>query len=157
MDTNIKIIVGSILFFVLMGFPACEPYEELGNGYVYLHRCIYSPHDSIRYIPSQVLDYKLDNQFIIAKQKYEDWRYLDLKNRVYLEQPPYDDDSIAFWLIDKSTGFNSGPMDTTSFSNLCAEMGVKLKFGKDDQGSCIKRLLEWLMPETKTQKENCDE
>ena len=143
MDKNLKIIVGSILFFVLMGSPACDICDELGNGYFYMNRCINSPHDSIRFVPSRVLDYKWDNQYIIAKQKFEDsgYRNGDLKNRVYFEQPPYDEDSVAFWLIDKYANYNYGPMSALTFDELCKQKGVTLKFESE---SLIESLFKFI-------------
>ena len=126
MARNFKVTIIGILLTVLLGSPACEVTEELGDGYYYSERCIFSKSNRVQDIPAKVLDYKYDCQFIIAKQKCD--AYIPERLKPIEIQPPYDKNGIAYWLIDMSIPFTFGPMDYSSFVELCHEKGVTLSF-----------------------------
>lgn len=158
MINYIKFILGGGLFFILLGSPACDgAMEDLGDGYMYAY-----DYDEIwwvdsidikpsyffftTYVPNKVLEYQYDTRFIIVRHNCMGRFPTDVDaDRPFFDRIPFREDSTTFWLIDKSTHFNSGPMDTISFANLCAERGVTLKFGEPEE-TLLQSFFHWLFP-----------
>ena len=142
----IKATLIGAFYLILMGSPACEPYEELGNGYYYTLEGITSPRVDLPDIPRRILDYEYDDRFIIAKQNCEGEPRSRCNSGPFFENTPYGTDSTTFWLIDKSVRWNSGPMDATSFKELCRENGVTLDF-VDFERDWFKSFFKFLFPD----------
>ena len=139
----------SIFFFFIFTLYACTDGRDLGSGYVYNYgnHYLFAPRDGIE-IPQHVLEYKFDKNFIIVRQSCMGGPP-DMPPHVFYERIPYRTDSITFWLIDKRTNYNSGPLDTISFAHLCHEKGVTLMFGENSSEDCeswLESFLKYILP-----------
>ena len=118
MDKHLKIFLFIIGMFLLLSiFSLCwTDNENLGNGYVYYsdNKMILSSDGSYGEIPSVVLSFSYDNDFIIAEQDplkndpnlllYDsEYKYLEGYNSCY------------YWIIIKKEKIIIGPMNKNEF------------------------------------------
>lgn len=125
----VKIInISVVLFFLIIFLVLVSPYfyrEEvsLGSDFYYgSHKHILGDVD----IPPRVLEYNLNDEYIIVKQlpkKYHDAIYDD-KEYIYLNGR----DKLYYWIIDKKNQDVIGPLDSIEFDKLLVENNILLKF-----------------------------
>jgi len=129
MNKIMYIITFIILLFILSLILGPYQYSQevnLGNDFYYYgsHKHILGDVD----IPPRVLEYNLNDEFIIVKQlpkKYHDAIYDD-KEYIYLNGR----DKLYYWIIDKTNQEVIGPLDSLDFEKLIVEKEINLKFKK---------------------------
>ncbi len=118
-----KIIYYSVFFLCLFCLicNACSDYSKnLGEGYTYAHEgtgtnCIFHEYPtSGGEIPPDVISYAYDKNFIVAKQKPNEFNCAYEKEISY----PLGRDTIYYWLIIKQEQKVFGALDYDSFLQL---------------------------------------
>jgi hypothetical protein len=108
----------------------CSDYSEnLGCGYTYVHEGGNDNYIFYEYpakggeIPSNIISFDYDKQFIIAKQKPNEYDCAYEKEYVY----PLGRDTVYYWLIVKQQQKVFGPLDFVSFQKLKEQYSVSDK------------------------------
>jgi len=89
--------------------------EYLGGGYIYDSntRAIYGKNTGQIDIPNEVVQYKYNKKYIVAKQLYlhaVDTSWFNIGNKVLKNE-----DSIYYWIVDKQKDTVYDPMDSITF------------------------------------------
>lgn len=122
------IIILLILIFKLDRCDYCDYVEYFGNGYWYMDeggdsKAIFGSKALSPKIPSTVIEYKYDNDYIVAKQKPklpQDILY-DV-NYIYK-----DGIDTFYWIISAKNYFGLGPLDRQEYETAMRKYGVSDK------------------------------
>ena len=100
-----------IFLLLLSGYTDCT---DLGSGFSYYddNKHILGKID----IPPTIISYDYDDDFIVAKQKPQEFNYAIYNKRDYIY--PLGRDTVYYWLIIKESQQVIGALDYDSFQEL---------------------------------------
>lgn len=123
------------LFFITLLCAIFGDYDDdLGIGYKYSHDChhILGPID----IPSIIIEFSYDDNYIVAAQKYKggspiDMYYLGNYDNVSFKEYDRDEDGVVYWIVNKNTNQNILCGDRQEFIWVCDSIGVTADLAAD--------------------------
>lgn len=123
--TSIAFVLTPIFAECVSLFIPTDEFQNLGDGYEYHkeYRMIMGPDGCI---PRRVEKFKVNKEFIIARQdpqgRYPEVLEIGERNWHYPSGP----DSIYFWIIDKKKDVWYGPTDSFRFTAICDSLKIDL-------------------------------
>lgn len=112
----------TILCFIYVDYD-----DDIGAGYKYSHDCshIIGPVD----IPSKIVEFSYDDNYIVATQKYKEGSPVDMYDLGYYDGVPlgrydHDGDGVVYWIVNKKTHRNIVCGDRQEFMARCDSVGV---------------------------------
>ena len=135
MNIYMKILLG-LGFSVLLSSNACEYVEVLDDGYFIEGHNLAIPHDTSPSIPSVLFGAKQwihNDRYIIV---WFDMRDSQEQSKMYYRQshPDYIEtittfpDSLGYWVFDRYTNDNLGPLTSDELKTICKENNIDLSF-----------------------------
>jgi hypothetical protein len=129
MDIKNKYLLSIIIAFVLLSCNLSDYSENLGEGYNYIDeggdiKEIFNNKPKFGRVPATVIEFKYDNNFIVAKQKPR-LPQDPLYEKKY--KYPYGDDQFYYWLVLKKDGIVLGPFNLEDYNSAKSRHNVSDK------------------------------